>query len=85
MVITLARSFWKGFDKKPTKIKSKFFERIDIFRENINAPILKNHKLQGKWAGKYSINVTGDIRAIYQKDKNGYVFVAIGSHSDLYE
>ena len=43
------------------------------------------HMLTGEYAGLYSINITGDIRALYEKIDDTYViFGFIGTHSQLY-
>ena len=48
-------------------------------------PLLRNHPLTGELAGCHSINITGDIRAIYRiVDDEMYVYQMIGSHSQLY-
>ena len=49
-------------------------------------PLLNNHYLGGEYEGCRSINITGDIRAIfYIKQNSDVVFINIGSHSELYE
>lgn len=61
-------------------------ERILLFLGNPFHPLLNNHALGGEYAGCRSINITGDCRAIYfVRNNNIYVFIAIGSHSELYE
>jgi mRNA-degrading endonuclease YafQ of YafQ-DinJ toxin-antitoxin module len=41
--------------------------------------------LTGEYAGLYSINITGDIRALYEKIDDTYaIFGFIGTHSQLY-
>lgn len=47
-------------------------------------PLLNNHPLYGKWEGCWSINVTGDIRAIYKTEGFIAIFLEIGSHGQLY-
>ena len=82
----LSKSFEKQFKKLPKKTKQQAIERFQIF---VIDPIdyrLHNHLLTGEWAGHRSIDITGDIRAIYKKvDEHVARFVAIGSHSELYE
>ena len=46
--------------------------------------ILHNHPLTGGYEGFRSINVTGDYRAIYVMDGDVAVFIAIGTHSELF-
>ena len=64
--------------------QEKFEKRLKIFLLNASAPELRVHALSGEWRGYWSINITGDIRAVYQKDGNVVIFIAIGSHSELY-
>ncbi len=48
-------------------------------------PQLRNHKLSGQWSGYSSINITGDLRAVFAYTKEEIYFVALGSHSKLYK
>lgn len=67
------------------KILSILKERVDIFRENEFDPILNNHKLHGEYANCKSINITSDVRLIYEKvAENIYHIIDIGTHSELY-
>ncbi len=60
-------------------------ERLFIFENNEFDQILNNHKLNGEYTNCRSINITSDIRLIYKKlDENLYLFVNIGTHSELY-
>ena len=81
----LSKSFEKDFAKLPTPIKKKAVVTLEKFIDNPQNPTLRNHGLAGKWKGYFSINVTGDTRAIYFVIEDDMVrFVAIGSHSELY-
>lgn len=85
MIIDYSKKFVKEFEKLPTKLQRKFQERILLFIKNPNHPLLRNHPLVGELMGLRSINVTGDIRALYQDSgENRVIFIAIGSHSQLY-
>jgi len=56
-----------------------------VFIDNPYSRELRNHALQGKHKGYRSINVTGDVRAIYKHiDSDTHYFVEIGTHSELY-
>ena len=48
-------------------------------------PLLNNHSLGGEYNGCRSINITGDIRAIFYVKTDVVVFINIGSHPELYE
>ena len=71
------------------KIQNKFYERLKVFQINQFNLILNNHKLTGKYDECWSINITGNHRAIYrilfEKNKEVYIFIAIGTHPELYE
>ena len=85
MQFAYSKNFKKEYKKLPRSVKEKFSSQLRFFEKNPRSKILRIHKLQGKFEGFYSINITGDIRAIYEiVDDNIYYFVAIGSHSELY-
>ncbi|MFH1192383.1 MAG: hypothetical protein V1655_02815 [bacterium] len=46
---------------------------------------LNNHPLSGKLNGLRSINVSGDCRAIFEEKLEDIIFIAIGTHSQLYK
>ncbi len=86
MRVNFSHSFLKKLDKSPEKIRERFEERLGIFVENPFTSELSNHALQGNFAGRRSINITGDWRAIYKKvGEDDVCFVAIGTHSQLYK
>jgi addiction module RelE/StbE family toxin len=86
MEVTFHRSFLKLYEKVPSKIQSKFEERLALFHENPFDDLLRNHSLSGEWAGFRSINITGDYRAIYEVvGENAAKFYAIGTHGKLYK
>lgn len=71
--------------KNLRKIWDKIDERLILFVENPNHPLLNNHSLHGEYGGFRSINITGDIRAVYEDaGLDLAIFVAIGTHSELY-
>ncbi len=85
MQYILSKQFEKSFSKFSQKIKNKTIRQLEIFLIDPMDTRLKNHSLSGKWSEFRSINITGDIRAIYTKiDFNIVRFIDIGSHSDLY-
>lgn len=69
---------------RPQKIK--VFDAIAIFTLDPFNEDLRNHSLKGQWAGYRSISVGGDLRAHYRELDLGLVlFVAVGSHDQLYK
>ena len=85
MQYILSKQFEKSFSRLPKKIKNKTIKQFEIFVIDPMDDRLNNHSLSGKWSEYRSINITGDIRAIYLMVDSGVVrFVDIGSHSKLY-
>lgn len=84
MNVSRHRDFIEDFQKLSKKIKEKFSEKILLFEKDEFNPILNNHALRGNYSGYRSINITGDIRAIFKKNVDEAIFVARGSHSNLY-
>lgn len=85
MKIRFHKNFDKQYKKLSKKQKEKVQERLEIFLENPYVPQLNNHPLKGKYTDYRSINVTGDLRAVYKYiNEQEAIFAALGSHSQLY-
>ena len=84
MIIVYHRDFKKSYKKSTPKVKEKLEERLRLFSKDEFNPVLNNHALKGKWLGYRSINVTGNIRAIFKRDVESALFITIDSHSNLY-
>lgn len=84
MIIVFHKDFKKSYKKLSNKLKEKLEERLRLFSKEEFDPVLNNHALKGRWLGYRSINVTGDMRAIFKREKQRAFFVVIDSHSNLY-
>jgi len=85
MEFRYAHRFKKQFKKLPVSIQDKFLERLQLFTHERTHPLLRVHPLKGAHAGYWSMNVTGDIRALYREDgEDIIIFALIGTHSSLY-
>jgi len=85
VIIETTRKFDKQYAKLPQKTKTQFKNRATIFRLEPHHPSLRNHALKGKYQNYRSIDITGDVRAIYTKrGETIVIFGFIGSHSQLY-
>lgn len=85
MIIGFHKDFKRQFQKLSINDRDRFKERLRIFKENIYDALLYNHPLRGKYAGCRSINVAGDLRAIYKMVKKEiFVFITIDTHGNLY-
>jgi addiction module RelE/StbE family toxin len=83
--IEYSKKFAKQFAKLNPKIREQFKQRQRLWLSDPYNPQLHFHMLSGEYAGLYSINITGDIRALYEKIDDTYViFGFIGTHSELY-
>ncbi len=84
MRITYSKQFLKTVRKLPPKVQVQLADRIELFGLNPLHKQLKNHSLHTPYRGSYSINVTGDYRAIYYLiDDQTALFTHIGTHSQL--
>lgn len=65
-------------------MRKRFKDQLEVFCQDPYDPTLNNHALTGSLKPYRSINITGDIRALYEVIGDDVVFLKIGSHSDLY-
>lgn len=85
MQYVLSKKFEKDFSKLPKPLRKKVLIVLQKFVDGPYNAELRNHRLSGKWNNHFSINITGDVRAVYVYMKDDIIhFVAIGSHSELY-
>lgn len=84
MEVIFHKSFEKNFKKVPPKVRKQFVGRLDLFLKNKFNKILHYHSVDKAYPLCKSINVNGDYRAIFQEGVDVVVFVAIGTHSELY-
>ncbi len=83
--IDFTKDFSKQFKELRQKQKEHFYERLDLFRKNPHDKTLRDHALKGKYKGYRSIDIEGDIRALYYvKEGTIVIFGFIGTHSQLY-
>ena len=85
MRVDRTSQFKKSFKKADRKIQVATIKRLVLFAHATHHPLLNTHSLTGKWRGYYSINVTGDWRAIFRYSTDETVlFVELGTHSQLF-
>ncbi|MEX0895385.1 MAG: type II toxin-antitoxin system RelE/ParE family toxin [Patescibacteria group bacterium] len=85
MTISYTTKFKKQYKKLPSKFQQQFDDRLKLFVVDQTHPKLRVHPLKGSFAGYWSMNVNGDLRAIYlvQGDEV-IIFALIVTHSELY-
>lgn len=85
MHIQYTPDFKKQYKKLQKKFQEQFDARLNLFLEDPTHPLLRVHPLKGTIAGYWSMNVSGDLRAIYRMDGDDIIiFAIIGTHSKLY-
>lgn len=85
MTIQYTPKLKKQYRKLPNKLQHQFDESLKLFIRDPTNPKLRVHPLKGSFSGYWSMNISGDIRAIYLKKGDELViFALIGTHSQLY-
>lgn len=88
MTIKYTSEFLSLLKKQNVRVRKSFKKAVDLFSQNPNDPVLKNHNLAREWKGYKSINVTSDYRAIFREvtlnDETIVYFTTIGTHEKLY-
>jgi addiction module RelE/StbE family toxin len=86
MDVDFTKSFNKQFSKLPRNKQQAARDAVALFLHDISALPLRNHRLKGEWSDYYSISAGGDLRLHYKLvSKTKVLFVAVGSHSQLYK
>ncbi len=85
MRIKLHSDFKKLYKKLSKKDQQKIDARLTLFMSNPFTLVLNNHLLNGKWNGYRSIDIKGDLRALYKVvNDQECIFIALGNHNNLY-
>ena len=85
MEVSFHHKFKKMYRRIPADEQKKCDQRIELFMREPFHRLLNNHALTGKYSGYRSINITGDLRAMYEavSDDSAF-FILVGSHAELY-
>ncbi len=80
------KTFKKQVTKLPPAKAKRLIMALELFVKEPNHPNLYNHPLSGNWKGHRSISFGGDWRAHYlEMGRDKVLFVAVGTHSQLYK
>ncbi len=86
MTIDFHKSFHKQAASLKPAQKKRLKEALLLFADEPYHPDLYNHPLTGEWKDFRSISFGGDWRAHYTIiDDDTILFVAVGTHSQLYK
>jgi len=84
MQVSYSKNFLKQYAKLHPKTRLKTDRRLLLWQSNPLHPSLHNHALKGKYKGYRSIDITGDVRALYLTNDEEVIFDGVGTHSQLY-
>lgn len=88
MKVQLAPKLIAKVKKQDVRIRKSFKIAISLFSKDSDYLGLNNHSLNKEWEGFRSIDVTSDLRAVYQEisetDETFAYFVDLGTHDELY-
>jgi len=88
VIIKFDSKYIKSYRKRirnNIKVRFKVADRIKLFVENQNNPIIKDHQLTGAKKDYRAFWITGDIRIIYfPVSKDEVLFIDIGTHNQVY-
>ncbi|OGG89265.1 hypothetical protein A2592_00165 [Candidatus Kaiserbacteria bacterium RIFOXYD1_FULL_42_15] len=85
MRVNRTRNFVKQYKKLPEKVRQQFRDRLALWLENSEHPVLRVHALKGELRGYWSMNISGDYRVVYYfASAEEVVLALIGTHSQLY-
>ncbi len=89
----MIRAVWdQGFKRSYKKrvrnnsrLKKKFWEKMDVFLENPFFTQLRTHKLSGKLAGQWAFSVDDDCRIVFEfVGEDRVLLIDVGSHDEVY-
>ncbi|QQS27357.1 type II toxin-antitoxin system RelE/ParE family toxin [bacterium] len=85
MTIRYSKKFRKQYKKLTPKMQQKTTDAIKLWSQKPNDESLRLHKLSGKMSRFYSIDIAGDLRALYEiVDNEVFLYQMVGTHSQLY-
>ncbi len=77
--------FVRKFSKIENDLQEDIIQKTDLFKNQKNHKMLKVHKLQGKFYGRFGFSVNYKFRIVFKYiSKNEALFLDIGDH-DIYK
>mgnify|MGYP001591476153 CR=1 FL=1 len=84
MIVSFSKNFIEQAKKLDANVRLKLYKNIQVFTDNPLHPTLRNHPLKGKYKLYRSIDISGDVRALYLQKETLVIFDTVGTHSQLY-
>jgi len=71
--------------KNNSRLKKKFWGKMESFLENPFFPPLRTHKLSGKLAGQWAFTVDDDCRIVFEfAGEDQVLLIDVDSHNEVY-
>jgi mRNA-degrading endonuclease RelE of RelBE toxin-antitoxin system len=77
------RCFWRLYQKLPPSVQKLAKKQFELLKENPSHQSLRFEKLEG-YDNYWSARVTRGYRAVASKDAEGFVWLFIGKHDEVY-
>jgi addiction module RelE/StbE family toxin len=77
------KAYQKRIAKDP-KLVAQYEARVTLFVEGVRGASLNDHALTGNKHGERAFSVNADIRVVYIKTDEAFVFVDVGTHNQVY-
>lgn len=85
MKLYFHKNFTKQLEKSSVRDQQLVKEKLALFLLDPFHPSLRNHALKGKYFDYRSIDIRGDLRALYKAmSVEEAIFVILGTHGHLY-
>lgn len=78
------KKFYKKRISKNRRLAEAFVEALELFLEDSQNPILKDHALTGSMYGYRSFEAADDLIIVYLAVKEGIILYNIGNHNQVY-
>lgn len=83
MELLYTARFLRSLKKLPEEIQEEVVVALDVYDHDQKHPLLKVHKLSGKWKGYHAIAAGFRYRVILKVSKNETYCMDVGTH-DVY-
>lgn len=86
MNVYFHKNFTKQLKKSSARDQQLVKDKLKLFLSDPFHPSLRNHALKGKYFDYRSIDLRGDLRALYKATSvDEAIFVILGTHGQLYK
>lgn len=86
-IVRRHKKFKKNFKARilpNKKLTDQFEKRLLLLLQNPKNPLLRDHKLSGKFSGYRAFSLTGDFRVVYKLEGDAIRLYDVGTHNQVY-